>query len=185
MKNFEKFHFRGQYKNEEIIQIVRRHWFDILQQFFIVFAMIFVLAISLFTMPVFFTSFQSKSSYFLFLFLENTFLIMIWLYSFLLWIDYYFDVWIITNKRIVNVEQKGLFVRHISELKFSKIQDISTEIEGVIPTILNYGEVHVQTAGTANRFIFRQVADPHKIKETISKLQSQERKIRRIKKIKG
>jgi uncharacterized membrane protein YdbT with pleckstrin-like domain len=70
----------------------------------------------------------------------------------------------------VNIEQKGLFVRHISELNFSRIQDVTAEVEGILPTVLNYGDVLVQTAGEESRFIFRQVADPYQVKDMVMKL---------------
>ena len=99
------------------------------------------------------------------------FALITWIFFFLLWIDYYFDVWIITNKRVVNVEQKGLFNREVSELELERIQDITTDVKGVIPTFLNYGDVYVQTAGKTERFDFADVPDPYGIKDIIMNLQ--------------
>jgi uncharacterized membrane protein YdbT with pleckstrin-like domain len=99
--------------------------------------------------------------------MRNLFGMFIWITFFLIWIDYYFDVWIITNKRVVNIEQKGLFNRQVSELELARIQDITTEVTGVIPTMLNYGEVFIQTAGENPRFIFHQVPDPYGIKDIL------------------
>ena len=70
----------------------------------------------------------------------------LWLYGFLLWIDYWLDVWIVTDERVINIEQKGLFSRSVSELHFYNVQDVTTSVRGVIPTLLNYGDVEVQTA---------------------------------------
>lgn len=171
MKRFQNFHFKGQNPNEEILLVIRRHWFDIFQQFLVVFLMIFLLIFSFFIFPYFLDDFNGAKIRTLTLFLENSFAVLIWLYAFLIWIDYYFDVWIITNKRIINVEQKGLFMRHISELELPKVQDVTTEIEGIIPSILNYGDVHIQTAGTVTRFVFWHVPNPYRIKGIIMKLQ--------------
>lgn len=85
----------------------------------------------------------------------------------MVWIDYFFDVWIITNERIINIEQKGLFVRTVSELKFSRIQDVTSEVSGMIPTILNFGDVKIQTASEEDMFLFRHVPDPYHIKDVI------------------
>src|SRR3989344_3187016 len=101
---------------------------------------------------------------------RHWFIIFIWLFSFLLWIDYYFDVWIITNERIVNIDQKGLFARHMSELNFGSVQDVTTVVTGILPTVLNYGDVVVQTAGEKERFVFRMIPDPYIIKDSIMKL---------------
>jgi uncharacterized membrane protein YdbT with pleckstrin-like domain len=71
----------------------------------------------------------------------------------------------------VNIEQKGLFIREMSELKIANIQDVTTEVTGVIPSVLNFGDVFVQTAGEARRFRFRQVPNPYGIKDQIMSLQ--------------
>ena len=98
-------------------------------------------------------------------------LVFAWMLSFLIFIDYYFDVWIVTNQRIVNIEQKGLFSRVTSELKLEKIQDISSDIKGLIPTILNFGDLLVQTAAEETKFKFRNIPDPNSVKDLIMNLQ--------------
>lgn len=106
----------------------------------------------------------------IFFFLENSFLLFLWVTLFLIWIDVSFDVWIITEERIVNIEQKGLFTRRVSELRFHTIQDVTSEVNGVLPSILNYGDVLVQTAGENPRFIFRNIPNPIEVKDRIMQL---------------
>jgi hypothetical protein len=159
--------FKEQHAGEQVIRIIRRHWFNILIQFFVV--IVATLAIFgswmfiLFLYPEILKNIGSQTISFI----ETTALLFVWFYAFLIWINYYFDVWIITNERIVNIEQKGLFLREASDLEFSKIQDVTTEVIGLIPTVLNYGDVYVQTAGEVERFKFRQVPDPYGIKSLI------------------
>ncbi len=165
-----RYHFRGQHENEQVLRVIHRHWFNIFVHFLVILIFSFLLIASLLVLPVLFPEmFDAKNARF-FLFVENTFFILLWIFSFLLWIDYSFDVWIITNERIVNIEQKGLFVRHISELNFSRVQDVTATVEGLLPTVLNYGDVLVQTAGEEKRFTFRQVADPYQVKDIVMKL---------------
>jgi hypothetical protein len=171
MQDFNQFHFKGQKDGEEILMVVHRHWFDILSQFFIIFFMLLLLFGSLaFASPIL-ESTNGNISPSLFLFLENIFFIFIWLFFFIIWIDYYFDVWIVTNERIVNIEQKGLFSRGISELELENIQDITVEVLGIIPTFLNYGNLYVQTAAEKERFIFKHVPNPYAIKDLVMNLQ--------------
>jgi len=171
MKLFQSYHFSGQKEGEQIILVVRRHWFNIFENMFTIFVMIFLLVGSYLFLPLLFPAFTETPFNGLFLFLENLFALITWIFFFLLWIDYYFDVWIITNKRVVNVEQKGLFNREVSELELERIQDITTDVKGVIPTFLNYGDVYVQTAGKTERFDFADVPDPYGIKDIIMNLQ--------------
>lgn len=170
MKKFSGFHFSGQKAGEEIILVVRRHWFDIVSQLFMIFFLVLILIGSIIYIPLLFPVLGTDSFNGLFIFLENLFAMVIWILFFLIWIDYYFDVWIITNRRVVNVEQKGLFSRNVSELELENIQDITTEVHGVIPTFLNYGDVFIQTAAEKERFIFKKVSDPYRIKDVLMNL---------------
>ncbi|OIP59104.1 MAG: hypothetical protein COZ29_01680 [Candidatus Moranbacteria bacterium CG_4_10_14_3_um_filter_45_9] len=167
---FHPYHFASQREGEEVIRVIHRHWFNILSRFLLILLFSFLLIGSLVVFLLLFPDIFSISGKKFFIFMENTFFIFVWLFGFLTWIDYYFDIWIITNQRIVNIEQKGLFDRHISELNFSRIQDVTTTVEGIIPTVLNFGDVSVQTASEQERFLFRMVPDPYKIKDTIMKI---------------
>jgi len=140
MNKFEKFHFHGQHNGEIIIKIIRRHWFNILEQYFIIIGILFLMLASFQLLPMYFSDNDDLPIFF---FIESFLAIIVWIYIFIIWIDFYFDVWIITNERIVNIEQKALFIRTTSELKFDKIQDISINIVGLIQTVLNFGDVHV------------------------------------------
>ncbi|MCX6761712.1 MAG: PH domain-containing protein [Candidatus Moranbacteria bacterium] len=171
MQNFNQFHFKGQKDGEEILMVVHRHWFDILSQFLIILAMLLLLFGSLVFASPLLSAFNGNISTSLFLFGENIFFIFIWLFFFIIWIDYYFDVWIVTNERIVNIEQNGLFSRDVSELELERVQDITVEVLGIIPTFLNYGDLYVQTAGETERFIFKHVPNPYGIKDLIMNLQ--------------
>ena len=108
--------------------------------------------------------------------LATLYYLSIWLFFFTEFIDYYLDVWIITNDRVVNIEQQGLFARTISELDLFKIQDVTSEVKGVIPTMFNFGNVYIQTAGQKERFIFKNIPAPHEVRKTIVDLIAEDRK---------
>jgi hypothetical protein len=84
--------------------------------------------------------------------------------------NYLLSVQIITNRRIIDVTQKGLFSRETNELGFDNIEDGTVKQMGLIPTIFNFGDVIIQTAAGSNKdisgFIFKNIPDPvvaHKI----------------------
>ena len=106
----------------------------------------------------------------------SAYYLFIWVFFFFSFIDYYLDVWIITNKRIIDIEQKGFFSRIISEQKLFRVQDITSEAHGIFPTILRYGNVHIQTAGTKQRFFFKEVPNPNEIRNIIIKLVEKNKK---------
>ncbi len=98
------------------------------------------------------------------------------LFFFFSFIDYYLDVWIITSERIVDIQQRGLFSRVVSEQKLSRVQDVTSEVHGVMPTLFRYGNVHVQTAGAKERFFFDRVPDPEGVRDMIIRLAREKQK---------
>lgn len=165
--DFSRYHFQGQRESEIVLRVVHRHWFDIATHFFVIILFVAMLFGSLSLIPFLYPEALGTEMFRFVLFIQNSLILLVWLYAFLIWIDYFFDVWIITNERVINIEQKGLFVRAVSELKFSRIQDVTSEVSGMIPTILNFGDVKVQTASEEDYFLFRRVPDPYHVKDVI------------------
>lgn len=70
---------------------------------------------------------------------------------------------ILTNMHLIQVEQLGLFNRNVSQLSLAKVQDVSAKRTGVLATILNFGNVEVQSAGEQEKFVFVNARDPQQI----------------------
>ena len=110
------------------------------------------------------------------LFLLSLYILLVWQFLFKELADFYLDTWIVTDHRILEIHQLGLFKRDISELRLSKIQDVNVKIEGMLPTFFNYGDVLVQTAGVIPEFKFEQVPNPQAVKDKILELYDQYKK---------
>lgn len=95
------------------------------------------------------------------------FILGLLLYGF---IDYYLDVYIITDERIVDIRQLGLFKREIAELHLREVQDVSAKVDGFFPTLFHYGDVHIQTAGERENFVFYAVPHPYRVAKKIADL---------------
>ncbi|OGF33927.1 hypothetical protein A2223_02390 [Candidatus Falkowbacteria bacterium RIFOXYA2_FULL_35_8] len=61
----------------------------------------------------------------------------------------------------------------MSEKDLGRMQDITSDVKGFLPTILNYGDVHIQTAGEEQRFVFKQIPNAEEVTRTISNIVSQ------------
>jgi hypothetical protein len=163
--------FKGKRDDEEIILILRRHWLILVLKllpfafFLIGILVVFILA------PTVVNLLPIEVDDHVFNLIMSFSLMAFWLGLFITWIDYYYDVWIVTDQRIVSIEQMGLFRREISELEHGKIQDVTTEVHGVIPTLLKFGQVYIQTAGEKARFTFKQVEDPVMVRTIVMTLQ--------------
>ncbi len=91
-------------------------------------------------------------------------------------IDFYLDVWIVTNDRIIDMEQFGLFSRTISELDLFQIQDVTTEIHGFLATMFNYGDVTIKTASSNVGIVFRKVPNPNFVRRRLIELSHEDRR---------
>lgn len=96
--------------------------------------------------------------------------LILWMHFFASWSDHWLDAWIITNKRVIDIEQKGFFVREISSFPLNRIQDVTSTVSGIIPTWLHFGDVRIQTASISEEFIMRQVPFPQDVKEHLIKV---------------
>jgi len=161
-------HLPNQLPGEKAIKIYRRHWIVPLK------TILFYILLG--AIPFIFYYLVSNAteewltgsmSYPLLVLGASIYFLFIILFFFHSFIDYYLDVWIVTNKRVINIEQKGLFARVISEQKLGRVQDVTSEVEGILPTIFNYGHVYIQTAGETQRFNFWEVPNAHNVARTI------------------
>lgn len=108
--------------------------------------------------------------------LGSFYYICLWQFAMTTFVDYYLDGWIITDRRILSVEQQGLFSRTVSELDLSRVQDVTSEEKGILAFIFGYGNVYIQTAGETTRFDFHQVPHPEDIRKRILGLVETEQK---------
>ena len=108
---------------------------------------------------------------YLLLFTLSFLLLIFWQVIWLVVTNYFLDCWFITNKRTIHTELKSLFNQFESSVSHDKIQDITIDVEGMLPTFFKFGDIHIQTAGEFREFVFRQIPDPEKTKEIIFEAQ--------------
>lgn len=110
----------------------------------------------------------------LFLALYSAILLIGWIIFFMIWTNYYLDVLVITDKKIIDIEQRGFFSREISTVRLDKVEDITVTISGVIATFLDYGTLKIQTAAESREFIIKDVPNPNKVKAIILDLHNKQ-----------
>ncbi len=157
-------------KDEKIILQVRKHWFILFAEtlflvFLLLLPVIVIIGISLLKTSGFIEIAGNET--FLYIILTSLWLIFVWVTFFVIWTDYYLDILIVTDKRIIDIEQKGLFSREVSTFRLDRIQDITTEVHGLIATLIDFGNVHIQTAGEKREFIAKGIPEPAKVKKQI------------------
>ncbi|MFH1142794.1 MAG: PH domain-containing protein [Candidatus Uhrbacteria bacterium] len=169
-------HLPNSKPGEKTVLFLRRHWF-------VPFG-ILILLIALLAVPIgiyFFFDYQAgwilthPIASPLLTIVASLFYFAVWVYSFSEFIDYYLDVWIVTNERVINIEQQGLFARTASELNLTAVQDVTSDVRGMFHTVFDFGTVHIQTAGEEKRFVFKQISHPEVVKRQIIQLADQAR----------
>ncbi len=83
------------------------------------------------------------------------------------------DVLIVTNFRVIDIDQRGLFSRHVSEAGLSAIQDVSWKKQGFWQTIFRMGSVTVQTAGATATIQGDDLPKPEKIQNLINDVRTE------------
>lgn len=86
-------------------------------------------------------------------------------YAYLLW---YFSIYIVTNERLRQITQKGLFKKSTVDLSLDKIQSISVATPSVFAGLFGYGTILIQTG--VGDLVISQVPKPEKVHNKLQNL---------------
>lgn len=174
---FDLNHLPNQIPGEKIVHFLRRHPITLLPIIFgylviiliplIGFSYLFAYEPAIMNDPVLFP---------VIVLISSIVFLYAWLILFQMFMDYYLDIWIVTTRRILNVEHTGLFNRVVSELRLYRIQDVTAQINGFLHTVLNFGFLEIQTAGEKTRFVFEEISNPMSVSKSILELAEIDRK---------
>ena len=155
----ESFTFRGQRPDEAVKNVIRRHpivFFWPLLQATLALAVVVVVLIYFDFGGVFYV-------------VGGLAALFIFAVIFKIYFIYTNSFCLITNQRVINVDQRGFFDRRITETEFANIQDVTNITKGMIGTSLNFGEIVIQTAGKENKLSIKFIPDPYQVQQQITK----------------
>ncbi|MBR3176904.1 PH domain-containing protein [Candidatus Saccharibacteria bacterium] len=143
--------FEGQREGEEVIYVFRRHIMTSIKGFLWLVVLTGVGLIPMFIWP------------------GNGQMFFVWLiflgvgilgaaYSWMLW---YFSYYIVTDERLRQTRQKGLFKKSVVDLELSSIQNMSFGVNGVFATMFDYGSILIQTE--AGDLVISMVSHPETV----------------------
>lgn len=143
--------FDGQREGERVLFIFRRHFSTAKRG---IFFLIFMIIVGLVPMILW-----QNDARMLWVFLGCIVVGLLGLgYSYMLW---YFSIYIVTNERIRQILQKGLFKKSVVDLGLDKIQSVSVVTPGALAGISGYGTILIQTG--VGDLVISQVPKPEKI----------------------
>ncbi|MEY4722885.1 MAG: hypothetical protein RLZZ324_398 [Candidatus Parcubacteria bacterium] len=137
--------------DEEVIAVLRSHWITRAGHILMALALIcvpFFLMVPLFSRGAWGTA---------------AFAVLVcvaaW-YAFRQYFLWQWNAFIVTDRRVVDIDQRGFFRRTVSVAAFDRVQDVSFTVQGVSGSLFGYGSLMVQTTGAATIIELVNVADP-------------------------
>lgn len=161
--------FPGQDPDEKIVMFIRKHWMIFLGKIVILLLMFLLPVILVFVLYRFIPQLFQESMVNIWVVLGASYLLILGMVFLLSFIDFYFDIVILTDKRIIDINQRNLFNRVIDELDLLHVEDTSSKIKGFLPTFFNFGDAEIQTAGANRNFILKNIPNPRKFCLEITK----------------
>ncbi len=91
-------------------------------------------------------------------------------YTLLSFLSWFFNIYLVTNQRVVDLDYYGFLFFRVSEAELRQIQDVTYSVGGLMRTLFNYGDLYVQTAAEAREFDFIAVPNPARVHDLITDL---------------
>lgn len=143
-------------EGEQLIFVIRKHWWFFIKFFFQALALLIITIILLIL----------KISYSWILVIVAMIAgIGLFFYYWFLWKN---DMYILTDQRLIDIDRNNIFHKQVTEVSLDKIQDVSYTVSGMIPMILNFGKVSIQTAGQSENVEIRLAPRPQNLQKQIS-----------------
>jgi len=84
--------------------------------------------------------------------------------------DWFFNVYIVTNKRVIDVDFVNLIYKQVSDANLERIEDVTFKMGGVVRTIFNYGDLYIQTAAEIPNFEFEAIPNPSRVEKILQEV---------------
>jgi len=154
---------------ERIVLKLRKHWVILLRDTIGTVLLAFFPLILLAIVQIVAPQFTDFPGYLAFMsFATTLWLLLIFLALAVIWTDFYLDLWIVTDKRIISVDQVSLFNRKVTTLSHERIQEIIVKEENFMQAFFKYGTLDIETASpTDGDATMEGIPHPENVRKTI------------------
>jgi uncharacterized membrane protein YdbT with pleckstrin-like domain len=158
-------HFASQREGEEVQFILFKHWAKLALPILMAFVIIIVSLV----IPIW-ANFMG----FIFRYSILALVYYLWQVYWVLYMVYVYICWyqgrvIITDQRVINITQKGLFRRRVSEVDLTRVQNVRHDVNGLLAMMFNFGTVTIESAG-ASEVALIHIGDPAGVQEIVTRL---------------
>jgi len=155
-------YFEDQFDDEEVLLVFRKH--PVVMRRGLIFAMLVLL---LGSVPSLFK--PTYGTYFMGMGVALVLSVLVMLPS---WVAWYFSVFIVTDQRLIQITQKGLFNRSVIDMRLNQIQMVNYQIAGLQETMLGFGTIMMQTY--VGDLVIHDIHHPAKIQKKLLEILRQE-----------
>ncbi len=145
--------FDQQQPQEEVILLLRAHPVTQIPWIFNTFILFILLIVTTSFLNIVFNPLQIMFSFVFGL----AFIIS---YAWLNFLHWFFNVGVITDRRILDIDFSGITYKEVTETLLEKVEEITEKSSGYLGSIFNYGTLYVQTAGASINIEFDNIPDP-------------------------
>ncbi len=136
-------YFADQFDDEEVLFLFRKH--PIVMRKRLVVASLGLLVGPLYSLALIYAQPNSPPSMtFFFTSLGLSFILSAVLFL-PAWIGWHFSVFIVTDQRLIQITQKGLFNRSVVDMGLGQIQMVNYQVAGLMQTMFGFGTIMMQT----------------------------------------
>ncbi|MAF14202.1 MAG: hypothetical protein CMI53_04930 [Parcubacteria group bacterium] len=147
--------------DENVIKIVRQRSLQLFQS--IIIPIILIILPFFFLYPLF--NWGNKG---IILFSSLVFIGLIWLIrNVVIW---YLQIFIITDKRVVDIDQKGMFRKTVSDIPLTKVGDVFYQVNGIWQTIFRIGNIYLVLTDSKTKIEIKNIAQPSKTQQLVLQL---------------
>jgi hypothetical protein len=161
--------FQNQAENEKVILFIRRSFFTNIKWLVMGLFLLIIPLLIFLTQGLWGFTFLTLPPKVSLLFIAFYYLLLT-TYFYVNYITWYFNISLVTDKNVIDVDFSGLVFKNVAATKISLVQDVSYAQIGVVRNFFDFGDVLVQTAGTLENFTFEAAPKPQKIVHIIESM---------------
>ncbi|MBW7955218.1 PH domain-containing protein [Patescibacteria group bacterium] len=91
-------------------------------------------------------------------------------YTLEVFLSWFYNVYIITDERIIDVDFHSILFKNVSYAKLDNIEDITATTAGFLGSVFDFGDIKIQTAGAVTQFEFASVPHPSRVVAFLNEL---------------